>query len=103
VSFVTDALKASLVPALKVYLGDPATYTHKPGLTVDAVTALRSDPTPEEAFMGITAAVKISEPDLTLAPVKGDEITIGGVTYTVFDIRRNAIDLTRLTLHKVSS
>ena len=45
---------------------------------------------PEDASPGVYAVLFVRLADLPAAPVRGDEVEIGGVQYKVFDIEADA-------------
>lgn len=91
-SLVDDILTDVLPSVIEDIFGDSVTYTHKPGNTIDSVTGVLVDPSPlEGSFPGGTTAVDFVKSKLSLAPVQGDEVTIGVLTYTVFDVKSDSV------------
>ena len=56
----------------------------------------------EEASPGVYAVLFIRLADLPAAPVRGDEVEIGGVRYKVFDIEADAEGAAVLKLRKTA-
>lgn len=82
---------------LKKAFGDSVAYVHKPSGTTASVTAILSDPGPEEAtFPGKTTIAEILRSDLAMEPTEGDEVTIGADTYVCFDVKSDSIGPTGL-------
>lgn len=78
---------ASMDAAIKAAFGVSATYKPKPLGDTFSITGVRIGPVAQEetAIAGrIGFWVLLS--DFTLAPKKGDQVTIGGKLYTVFEI-----------------
>ena len=91
-ALIDDILAAALPGPLKDNFGDPVTYVHKPSGTSATVTAMLSDPSPEEsAFPGKTVIAEILRADLSIEPIEGDEVTIGSDVYFCFDVKSDSV------------
>lgn len=86
-SLIDDILSAALPAPLKSNFGDSVTYTHRPGGTVQTVTAIITDTVPESAYPGKILLMEFSTADLSPAAVQGDEVTYSGSTYKVADVK----------------
>ena len=81
--------------------GDTVTYYHETGEIVSITAIFQATRQPEETVPGIYAELFIRLADLTIAPVRGDEIEIASVSYKVFDIETDSSGAAVLKLRKV--
>lgn len=86
-SLIDDIITASLPGPLAEVFGDSVTYAHKPGNTVQTVIAIAADPMVEGSYPGSITLIEILRADLSPAATQGDQVTIGGVVYEVFDVK----------------
>lgn len=100
-SYLDDLLSDILPTPIKQYFGDVVTYKHASNSTTQSITAVFSDPIPSESiFPGANTIAEVVVADLTIAPVRNDEIHYGGVEYLVFDLRVDEIGFALLGLKR---
>lgn len=71
--------------------GESVTY-RRTGSADLAITAIPSDPLPEEAAPGQYTVYAVRAADITNGPIVGDKLVIGGTVYDIFDVRLRQTD-----------
>ncbi len=90
-SKIDTILQGALPGPLKDNFGESVTYTHRPGGTVQTVTAIITDTVPESTYPGKILMMEFSTADLSPAAAQGDEVTYSGSTYKVADVKTNSL------------
>lgn len=100
-ALIDDILAAALPGPLKSAFGDSATYTPAAGSPV-SITVVLSDVKPlETSVPGHITECDVFLADLASEPIRGDNITIGAIQYSVIEVVSDtAVGIATLTLRK---
>jgi len=94
---LTNALNTSVLGAF----GREVVYTPQAGDPVTIRAIFESTREAEENAPGVYAVLFVRAGDLPQPPERGDEATVGGVTYKVFDIEADTTGAVALRLRQV--
>jgi hypothetical protein len=94
---LTNALNISVLGAF----GREVVYMPQAGDTVTVRAIFESTRETEENAPGVYAVLFVRAGDLPQPPERGDEVTVDGVTYKVFDIEADTTGAVVLRLRQV--
>lgn len=85
---------------LRVF-GKDVTYLPQAGGQITIRGVFESTREPEEASPGVYAVLFVRLADLPTAPLRGDEVEVGGTTYKVFEIEADTSGSAVLRMRQV--
>lgn len=94
---LTNALNTTVVGAF----GREVVYTPRAGDAITIRAIFQSTREPEENAPGVYAVLFVRAGDLPQTPERGDEVTVDGRTYKVFDIEADTTGAAVLRLRQV--
>ena len=93
---LTNALNTTVLGAF----GRDVVYTPQAGDSITIRGIFESTHEPEETAPGVYAVLFVRAGDLSQPPERGDEVTVDGVTYKVFDIEADTTGAVVLRLRQ---